>query len=57
MSTRGALGALESELEHLGVPLYGYADVSGVFGDEWGEWPRAISLAMALSVESNRKVR
>lgn len=51
------LSELEAELGRLGVSLYGYADVGGLFSGEWGEWPRAISLALALPVEELQDVR
>ena len=51
------LSELESELARLGVSLHGYADVRGLFSGEWGEWPRAISLALALPVDELRDVR
>jgi hypothetical protein len=50
------LSELEAELARCGVSLYGFADVRGLFGGEWEEWPRAISLALALSVEELRGV-
>ena len=39
------------------MSLHGYADVRGLFSGEWGEWPRAISLALALPVDELRDVR
>ncbi len=51
------LPELEAEVARLGVSLHGYADVAGLFSGEWGEWPRAISLALALPVEELREVR
>jgi epoxyqueuosine reductase len=41
--------ALRAELAALGIPLYGFAEVGGVFSGPWAEWPRAISLALPLS--------
>jgi len=34
-----------------GVKLYGFADVRGLFGSEWGEGPPAVRLVLALSAE------
>lgn len=43
--------ALEGLLGRLGVDLYGYADVAGLFPPPWDGWPRAISLAMGFAEE------
>ena len=50
------LSELVAELLRLGVSLYGFADVSGLFSGVWGEWPRAVSLALALLAEELRDV-
>jgi epoxyqueuosine reductase len=43
--------SLESLLGELGVDLYGYAAMVGVLPSEWGDWPYAVSIALALPAD------
>lgn len=52
MSTEHSLAALEAFVQSLGADLYGWGDVAGIFAGDWGTFPRAISLAAALPVET-----
>ncbi len=40
---------LRAQLAELGISLYGFAEVRGLFPGSWGEWPRAISLVLPFT--------
>lgn len=41
--------ALRDKLAKVGIPLYGFAEVGGLFPGPWADWPRAISLVLPFS--------
>lgn len=51
MSLAAELVGLEALFCELNVDLYGYASMAGILPGEWGDWPRAISVALALPVD------
>lgn len=51
MSLSAELVALESLISELGIDLYGYAVMEAVLPGDWGSWPRAISIALALPAD------
>lgn len=52
MSDPILLADLQSYLRTLPIDMYGYADIAHVLGAEWARWPRAISIALALSKDA-----
>lgn len=45
------IAGLEEYLRELRVDLYGFADIAGIFGGEWKDWPHAISMALELPID------
>lgn len=49
--------ALEPLFSELGLDMYGYASMTDVLPGDWGRWPRAISIALALPADQMEGVR
>jgi len=48
MSDQALWDSLEEIIGRLSLDLHGYAHVEGLFAGRWGDWPRAISVGVAL---------